>query len=539
MDINYDCHEKGITISVRDPLYVKSTDLAVGGHSTVTTANFYETGNEIQYLYIPEDKVLNYTNVDNEEETPIFIPAKSELLTQFQIRGEFIESIPNAGENVILQLANEYTKAEYTAGLQSGVSRFNNLYNNNVRYTEIIQQPVYTPSTYTAEFPTDIIMYPDYYQCVVAQVGDSIFIKGTEGVKYYSDTACTIEVGTIDSDIYAIYTDAAYSNVTIDSTIYHVKNNRIESDIVITDGIANTIIRYNRIKGTVISGETVGSLLADNDVKTYLQGIISSITPSIGDDVYELIKNADNDTATSGNKIIYGITALNNSTRFNETEEETLKNEIKEFLNRIYYITNQNELHKTVNKNAYLETYTLTMTDVNTYYYDEVNKVYVRNTNNVGALKLYRNEDMFHPLTCFEVNGTLVNNYSIKDNIPGVVVEKQLRYALQRTEGFEFCTASSSYQGKLPLTGIAGKYYVIYEEYSRAGVTYKPGLYLYSNGNWELDISYDYIIVSNKNQLPIDMREHPENISNAVGIYDTVNDAFIWCDLDDENKPTA
>ena len=95
--IDIDCDEKALKVEVVAPVYVKSTDN--GDKKTVTFEDLKQSDGD--YLKIPENKVLNYTTVINEENEPIIIPKEFTYLTQFQITNTFIENIP-IGDSVTL-----------------------------------------------------------------------------------------------------------------------------------------------------------------------------------------------------------------------------------------------------------------------------------------------------------------------------------------------------------------------------------------------------------------------------------------------------
>lgn len=107
-----DFHEKAVKISAYSPVYVQSTDLEEENLKTLTTANINRLGQDF-YVNIPKGQVLNYTNVINEEKTPIVIPEQFSLITQFQITGDFVNSVPNGGELEICSLTHKISDGTF------------------------------------------------------------------------------------------------------------------------------------------------------------------------------------------------------------------------------------------------------------------------------------------------------------------------------------------------------------------------------------------------------------------------------------------
>ena len=102
MQVDFDCDEMAMHVLATSPVYVETTDR--DNKQTVDINDIHPTDG---YLMIPEGEILNYTNVINEERTPIIISATFSYLTQFQITGDFIDYIPVGGDLEVLEIAHK------------------------------------------------------------------------------------------------------------------------------------------------------------------------------------------------------------------------------------------------------------------------------------------------------------------------------------------------------------------------------------------------------------------------------------------------
>lgn len=102
MQVELDCEEQALKVTVTAPVYVESTDK--DGKRTVTEDNLNP---DFDYLEIPKDKVLNYTNVLNVTRDKIIILKTFSFLAEFQITSEFIEMIPDGDELTITEVAHK------------------------------------------------------------------------------------------------------------------------------------------------------------------------------------------------------------------------------------------------------------------------------------------------------------------------------------------------------------------------------------------------------------------------------------------------
>ena len=106
LTVTIDCDERAINVEANAPVYVKSTD---DGSTPTVDANDIVA----DYLDIPKGEVLNYTTIVAEEEIPIIISENMSLITRFQIKGDFIDSIPIGEELEIIKFASKrYTNKE-------------------------------------------------------------------------------------------------------------------------------------------------------------------------------------------------------------------------------------------------------------------------------------------------------------------------------------------------------------------------------------------------------------------------------------------
>ena len=101
MQVDFDCDEMAMHVLATSPVYVETTDR--DDKVTVDVHDIDASG----YLKIPEGEILNYTNVINEERTPIIISPTFSYLTQFQITGDFTDYIPVGGELEVLEIAHK------------------------------------------------------------------------------------------------------------------------------------------------------------------------------------------------------------------------------------------------------------------------------------------------------------------------------------------------------------------------------------------------------------------------------------------------
>ena len=101
LEVNFNCEEHAIDVIASSPVYVESTNTQE--KSTVTSDNLAQ---DYDYLEIPNNLILNYTNVINPDKTPIEIPKTFSFLTQFQITGDFIDNIPDGETLTIFEIAH-------------------------------------------------------------------------------------------------------------------------------------------------------------------------------------------------------------------------------------------------------------------------------------------------------------------------------------------------------------------------------------------------------------------------------------------------
>lgn len=130
LNVTFNCDEHAIDVIASSPVYVETTNTDT--NQTVTSDNLAEN---YDYLEIPENLVLNYTNVINPEKTPIIIPATFSFFTQFQITGDFLNFIPDGESLTVFEIAHENT----SNGIDTFTLKMNSF--NTFYYTsdEIVQ----------------------------------------------------------------------------------------------------------------------------------------------------------------------------------------------------------------------------------------------------------------------------------------------------------------------------------------------------------------------------------------------------------------
>lgn len=102
MQVTLDCEEQALKVVVTAPVYVESTDK--DGKQTVDESNLNP---DFDYLEIPKDKVLNYTNVLNITKDKIIIPKTFSALAEFQITSDFVDMIPDGEELTVMEVAHK------------------------------------------------------------------------------------------------------------------------------------------------------------------------------------------------------------------------------------------------------------------------------------------------------------------------------------------------------------------------------------------------------------------------------------------------
>ena len=102
MQVELDCEEQALKVTVTAPVYVESTDK--DGKETVDETNLNP---DFDYLEIPKDRILNYTNVLNVTRDKIIIPKTFSFLAEFQITSDFVDMIPDGGELTVAEIAHK------------------------------------------------------------------------------------------------------------------------------------------------------------------------------------------------------------------------------------------------------------------------------------------------------------------------------------------------------------------------------------------------------------------------------------------------
>lgn len=103
LQVTYECEEQAIRILASAPTYAESTNR--DGKATVTEDDLAPDGDD--YLVIPKNKVLNYTNISSATREPILISENFTYVTQFKIRADFIYQIPTGGYSTVLEIAHK------------------------------------------------------------------------------------------------------------------------------------------------------------------------------------------------------------------------------------------------------------------------------------------------------------------------------------------------------------------------------------------------------------------------------------------------
>ncbi len=100
LDVQYDCKEQGISVIAQAPVYVGSTDKY--NKMSIDSSNL--NGG---VLNIPFNRVANYEYVLGNNKIPINITNTFSFYTQFQISYDFVKSIPDGGEMVVLEVGHK------------------------------------------------------------------------------------------------------------------------------------------------------------------------------------------------------------------------------------------------------------------------------------------------------------------------------------------------------------------------------------------------------------------------------------------------
>lgn len=136
--VSLDCEKMAIKVIATSPVYVESTD-----KENLKTVDSSDLNKKEDYLNIPNNKILNYTNVINEEKTPIEIPESFSFITQFQLTGDFMKTINNDEEKTICQIGcknNQNLIDVYTiktGGLKNFYTNTDNVIVKNPNYLKI------------------------------------------------------------------------------------------------------------------------------------------------------------------------------------------------------------------------------------------------------------------------------------------------------------------------------------------------------------------------------------------------------------------
>lgn len=100
LDTQYNCKEQGISVITQAPFSVGSTDKY--NKSSIDSSNLNG-----EVLNIPSNRVANYEYILGDSKIPINITNTFGFYTQFQITYDFVKSIPNGGELVVLEVGHK------------------------------------------------------------------------------------------------------------------------------------------------------------------------------------------------------------------------------------------------------------------------------------------------------------------------------------------------------------------------------------------------------------------------------------------------
>lgn len=100
--VTLNCDERCMDIKVTTPAFVKTTDF-----ENKKTVTIEDIDTQEKFLRIPEDKILNYTNLKDLQSSPYTIPNDFTLYTQFQITGDFADQVQNGEELMVLEFSYE------------------------------------------------------------------------------------------------------------------------------------------------------------------------------------------------------------------------------------------------------------------------------------------------------------------------------------------------------------------------------------------------------------------------------------------------
>lgn len=165
-----DCHEKAIKISAVSPVYVQTTNDNM--YETVTNKDIVKNGEDF-WVNIPNGHTLNYTNVINQEKTPIVIPEDFSIITQFQITGDFASSVPNGGELEICSFAHKKSDGsieQFSVRLSSYIKFFwDSQKEDFIMNNDVLRIKVYRDNE---ENPLKCFSKKDYYDIEANGLGD-------------------------------------------------------------------------------------------------------------------------------------------------------------------------------------------------------------------------------------------------------------------------------------------------------------------------------------------------------------------------------
>lgn len=106
LDVSVNCDEHGITVIPIAPVYALSENVS-DILQTVTDENL---DSETDYLHIPATYVLNYTHVEDEEETRLVFTPNFSYFTQFQLTKDFFSIYSGGQQSVVFKISHATKK---------------------------------------------------------------------------------------------------------------------------------------------------------------------------------------------------------------------------------------------------------------------------------------------------------------------------------------------------------------------------------------------------------------------------------------------
>lgn len=258
MEVEYSCDEQAIKVVASSPVYVESTDY--GSVPTATSANLNPTED---YLEIPSGMCLNYTNVINEEKTPIIIPSSFSFITQFQLTGEFMTGIEGNAQQTIFEIGRKNlagtidTFALKIGGMDKFYKDSNGVYQENTNQFQIqlFKNGNTTPLTCFNNGTQNYynVMTEDPYKEIVTNTEIAYVLQSASDYTLISAFPLRPQIGVS----YALTQDTTLNGIKYYKGIYTYENNKWVPDYSKTFMFLESLDDVNLTGGTTYDGLSV------------------------------------------------------------------------------------------------------------------------------------------------------------------------------------------------------------------------------------------------------------------------------------------